>query len=270
MKKTFLIIMLAVFAACHPIKSTQPQLSQFTDVTVTNWSDSAVKVFLTVQEGVKVPGLFDISDTCILPGNTTGYFWLNKGETRHLNSTKPSMGFILTFGAQNQNCSQAISNGWPNGINNFEFTINCVDTLLNPKATGGNESADITNVDGVNALMQYSVDTVNASIGRKYWDYSIVDSTGKLLQFGSARNSGELFGDCNVPGIFPYDCDVCFAHSIHAPTSCFTFPEWYDCSDTLGQGKYYSCQINRPGQGGSIHLEFFGFSGKPQPALETE
>lgn len=266
MKKLIPILSLLFLVACTPCP-TQIDTAKFTDVTVTNWSDSSVMVFLTVQGGSSPAGLFGIEKWDTLPGGTTGFFKLRKGETRHYGSTLPGMGLIVTFGAQNQNCQQAISNGWTTGINNFEFTINCFDKVLNPTATGGNESADITNVDGVNAILQYSVDTTEGTIGRKFWDYSKTDANGKLLMFGSAHTSGQLFGDCNVPGIFPYDCDICYEVSPEAPTPCFTFPDGYNCSDSLAQpGNLYTCQINRPGQGGVIRCEFFGFINKPQPA----
>jgi len=246
-----LITLLLLLISCTTI-------SEFTNVSVTNNSADNVQCFLTVPGGDSPIGKFGISSDSIKPGGTTGWFWLKKGQTANLNSTKPAMGYIITFGDQNQNCSQAIANGWPTGINNFEFTINCWDKTSNPSATGGNESADITNVDGVNAIIGYSVDTTS-SVGRKYWDYSLTDDSGKLLMFESVKNSGELFGDCNVPGIFPYDCDVCYTHSIDAPKPCFEFPKDYKCSDSLAQGKLYTCQINRPGQGGTIKVEFFGF-----------
>lgn len=269
------LIALALFAfgckpcpQCPSCPSVTLNDSLYTDVQITNWSDTAIQVFLTVQgiPGNTPVGLFGIKPSDTLMGHTTGFFWLGKGETRHYGSTLPGMGLIVTFGAQNQNCEQAMSNGWPTGINNFEFTINCFDKHLNPTATGGNESADITNVDGVNAILQYSVDTLNGRIGRKFWDYSKTDSNGNLLMFGSARTSGKLHGDCNVPGIFPYDCDVCYASSPSAPTPCFPKPAGYNCSDSLAQpGNLYTCQINRPGQGGVIRCEFFGFVGSKQP-----
>lgn len=272
MKKSIIISVIALISSCNPCPKCPvcptTNTAQFTDVTIRNSSDTIVQCFLTVPSTDSPVGKFGISSDSLNAGKTTGWFWLKQGEVVHLNSTIPSMGYIITFGAQNAPCSQSTQQGWLTGINNFEFTLNCFDTTLNKGCTGGNESADITNVDGVNALIGYQVDTAEGKIGRKFWDYSLTDSTGELFHFNAITSSGQLFGDCNKPGIFPYDCDVCYAHSAQAPTPCFPLPVGYNCSYTLAQGNLYTCQINRPGQGGTINVTFYGFSNKPQPAMK--
>ena len=46
---------------------------------------------------------FGIDKDSLMPGNTTGWFWLEPKESASLGVTTPSMGIILTFGVQNQN-----------------------------------------------------------------------------------------------------------------------------------------------------------------------
>lgn len=255
MKLIFLVFTIAFTSMAY----SQTDPTRFTDVIVTNQSTiSSVQCFLTVQSTDSAVGKFGISQDSLL-SKTTGWFWVKKGDSIHLGSTSPSIGYIISFGAQNQACSSAINAGWENGINNFEFTLNCYSTKHQP------ESADITNVDGVNAIIKYSVDTSKGTIGRKFWDYSKMNSSGtQLLMFDSAQTSGHLFGDCNIPGIFPYHCDLCNSSSSGAPVPCWQLPPTYNCSN---QTKYNICQINRPGQGGVINVNFLGFTSTTIPPL---
>lgn len=233
--------------------------TKFTDVIVVNSSEmDSVPVYVTLQSEESIVGLFgmdssNITTSClnIVNGDTTyvpckGMFYAKKGVEYHFGSIKPALGVIITFGAENQNCQQAIDNGWENGLNNFEFTINCFDKNLNPSATGGNESFDITLVDGLHCFLKQSVTSTN-------WNWGLTDSNGVYIPFKESENTWPMFKNVNIPAVYPYGCDMCYESQNPPKPICFEI----NCST-----KYpgvNTCQTNRSGQGGVVKCEFLGY-----------
>ena len=263
--------------------STPVDTSKYTDVILKNWSESDVDVYVTLQAGETIVGLFGMDSSnidtvvglCpyIVKGDTLyspchGKFSLKKGGKVHLGSTKPVTGAIVTFGARNSQCSASQKNGWKNGVNNFEFTVNT--WWVDGKVVGSNESFDITLVDGLHSLLQQSVTSFGPRVDTialptnfgAYWDYGLKDDKGNLYKFTSSRNGSTFKSNSNIPGVYPYGCDMCY-ESLNPPTPiCFSiFP-------SNEYGKTNICQTNRPGQGGQVICEYFGLIGKPQPALK--
>ena len=253
--------------------------TKHTDVILKNWTNDSVVVYVTLQSGESILGKFGMDssnidkgqglckyingkDTLFIPCH--GKFTLFAGESRNLGYTKPLNGAIITFGAINQQCKGAIAAGWPNGVNNFEFSVNtwCVDG----KVTGNNESFDITLVDGLHSYLQQSVtsfgprvDSVLSPNYGAFWDFGLKDKDENLIKFTSSKNGSTFKLNQNIPGVYPYGCDVCDSSAKPPLPLCF---ELYPSTKW---GKINTCQTNRQGQGGQVICEFFGFIGNPNP-----
>lgn len=266
MKNLLLALTLGLFlVSCEkePIHKmdhrTKIDTLEFTDVIIKNSSRlDSVEVYVTLQSTESIIGLFgmdstNIYQTCmnIVENDTTyvpciGRFWAKKDSVYHLGVTKPVMGAIVTFGTMNMQCKAAIKNGFETGINNWEFTVNCFNKNLNPSATGGNESFDITLVDGLHCYIRQSV---IAPIGSKpsNWTY------GNQIPFTYSKNTWPMEKNVNIPGVYPYGCDMCYESQNPPKPLCFNVK----CSD-----KYPGvniCQTNRAGQGGQVICEFLGW-----------
>lgn len=239
--------------------SSEIDTTKFTDVIIVNSSKlDSVPVYITLQSSESIVGLFGMDSSNIktictnISGKDTTYipcigmFYAKKGVEYHFGSTKPAYGVIVTFGVQNQNCEQAISNGWETGINNFEFTINCFDKTLNPSATGGNESFDITLVDGLHSYLRQSVTSQN-------WNWGAMDKNGKYIPFKMSQNTWPMSKNVNIPGVYPYGCDMCY-ESQKPPT-----PICFEISCSTKYPGINTCQTNRTGQGGIVKCEFLGY-----------
>jgi hypothetical protein len=236
---------------------------EFTDVIIKNSSTlDSVEVYVTLQSTESIIGLFGMDSTNIhqicmnvVEGDTTyvpciGKFWAIEDSIYHLGVTKPVMGAIVTFGTMNMQCKAAIEKGYTTGINNWEFTVNCFNKKLNPSATGGNESFDITLVDGLHCYIRQSVIAPVGS-GSSNWTY------GDQIPFIKSKNTWPMASNVDIPGVYPYGCDLCYESKNPPKPLCFQIK----CSD-----KYTGtniCQTNRAGQGGQIICEFLGWV--PQP-----
>lgn len=197
------ILFSLLFASCA---------SQSTDVVIINDSEKdSVKVFVTLQSTESVEGLWGITTpdpSCQCKGS----FWAKKGVPYHLNRTTEVSGAIVTFEGDNQSCQAAISNGFPNGLNNFEFTVNTPY-----------EAMDISCVDGVNSIIE-----VNCPNSWGVTSYS---------------NKKPLSANLNLPGVFPYGCTVCDSAN-NPPSLCWGYPT--KCSNGV------PCQFNRNNNNGGV------------------
>lgn len=271
-----------------PTPSVVVDTTKYTDVVLINKSNlDSVQVFVTLQSGYSIIGKFGMDSSNIftkcmyINGNDTTYnpcvgtFWAKKDSVYHWGDTNTVGGVIVTWGVQNQACTAAQSildskgkQIYPFGINNFEFNINT--WWQNGKVTGANESADITCVDGLHSVLKMSVtsfgprsETPKSTNFDVFWDYG-VDSLGSLIPFKSSMNGITFDGCVNIPGVYPYGCDLGYK-SQKPPTPC-TNPSYpITCSDKWGQGVNAS-QLNRQGQGGYIICEFLGYTKDAVPA----
>jgi hypothetical protein len=173
----YLLIAL-LFASCT---------SKSTDIVILNNVTDSVQVYVTLQSTEDVRGLWGITDTSV--AKCKGNFWAKKGVEYHLNRSTPIEGAIVTFEGDNQSCQAAITNGFPTGLNNFEFTVNVP-----------NEALDISCVDGVNSYIQASMPS--------NWGATDI------------KNTFPLFANVNQLGVFPYQCTVCSAVN-HPPSQCW-------------------------------------------------
>jgi hypothetical protein len=101
----------------------------------------------------------------------------------------------VTFRAPPQSCP--ISGG-PCGATKGEFAINI-----------GNEAADVSSVDGINAIMAMDL----SEGGATPWPSN--PSGGQV-----AENSGTIAGDKTAWGVFPYRCTQCAAIGDAPGTTC--------------------------------------------------
>lgn len=278
--KNLILLLLLFTVACKSSHqrtnySSQIDTTRYTDVVIINDSDlDSVPVFVTLQEGEEVIGKFGITEynpyprckytytdgdgvqrDSLGPCQNQGVFWTRCGVEYHLGDTSPVYGAIVTFGTYNQACAAAIQNGWESGVNSFEFTVN--SWWQNDSVLGGNESFDITLVDGVNSILEQSVTSFGPRSNQKvpnfmsFWDYGLNDSFGNLIPFTKSRNKWAIEENANIPGVFPHGCDWCYKQYSPPPT-CFPIK----CST---EWQINTCQTNRPGQGGQVIVKFISY-----------
>lgn len=250
-KLSFLLSALLLISSCN---NPTPPLSTVnsTDIIIQNSSnEDSVQVFVTLQSGESVVGLFGMDSSNINPNpklwcenivgtDTTmipckGSFWAKKGIKYHLGRTSEVAGAVISFGADNFGCEAAISHGWQYGINIFEFTINTPST--------GNESTDLSCLDGLNSYLKMTVsDNINWIAG------------GNIFT-NPAENKWPLSNNCDIIGVYPYHCDVCCDTLTPPQPECFPFT---GCSKT---NDINNCQLDRVTvRGGYIKCEFLGFT----------
>jgi hypothetical protein len=230
--KLMALIGFLAFAGCL-IKSKIKESNFYTELIVNNISDQdSVKVFLTLQSPNSVVGYFGIQEADTTGSKSQGYFYAFKDSSYSLLSETALMGWNISFETPPMSCSGAIQNGYPNGINIVEGSINC-----------GFEVFDISCVDGANCVIDVSVsDTLHWSTGM-----------GSSKQnFRSTRNVTKLGSNCNIRGVFPYRCNSCNQiNPKDAPPNCFDLPDACS-SDSI-------CQVARTdNQGGSITISYVG------------
>ena len=256
--------------------------TKYTDVVLINNSDfDSVQVFITLPSTMSIVGKFGMDSSNIyivckninkIKKDTTycpckGIFWAKKGVEYHLGDSAAIHSVVVSFGVDNQACSSAQSivdstgkQLYPFGLNIFEFTVNT--WWQNGKTTGANESFDISCVDGLHSVLKQHVTSfgprngLNPNFGA-FWDYGYIDSTGTLAKFSESENGITLKSCVNIPGVFPYQCDLGYK-SQKPPTPC-TNPKYpIECSTKFGN--INSSQLNRQGQGGRIVCEFLGYT----------
>jgi len=274
------LIMVSFLFGCNnsnkPLTYINPTVSvdttKYTDVVLINNSQlDSVEVFVTLEHGNSIVGKFgmtkaNIYDTinCYCPPENLpckGSFWAKKGVPYHLGDTTILNGVLVTFGAWNRECQLAIEDGYPNGLNNFEFNVNT--WWQKGKVTGNIESFDITLVDGLHCILRQTAtstgprnsDGLHPNFGA-FWDFGPKDEYGNLIPFITSTNGPTLATCINIPGVFPYGCD--HGNYSQKPPTPICFP--IKCSDKWGLN---ASQTNRQGQGGRVTCEFLGFIGEP-------
>ena len=202
-----------------------------TNIEVINRSQSdSVKVYLTLQAPNSVIGMFGIKDTT--GSKSQGFFWAKKDSAYYLDSEKALYGWNISFESAPMSCSGAIANGYSNGINIVEGSINCEYEVF-----------DISCVDGANCVLRVSVtDTVNWTTG---------DGENQRT-FKMVENSVQLQSNCGKRGVFPYRCSDCIQiNPKDVPPNCFDLP--VDCSGER------VCQVARTNNaGGYITISYYG------------
>ena len=246
MKKIILFAAaILVLMSCNDCPPSQK--TDYTDVVIINKSKhDSIQVFVTLQSTETIVGKFGMDSSNFNPNSLLpngkpvpykGVFWAYKNIEYHLGDSAALYGAVVSFGADNYGCQAAISHGWDYGVNIFEFTVNT--------PTNANESTDLSCLDGLNSIMRLTVsDTVNWIAG------------GKVFK-GEAVNKYPLADNCNIPGIYPYHCDVCIDSLTPPEPACFPLT---NCS----KNSVNNCQLDRASvRGGKITCEFYGFTPVP-------
>jgi len=167
-------------------------------------------------------------------------------------------GLTATFGAYQQ-CpggSAPFPGGGPvpNGVNQYEPTLNLPGTV-GGTVVGGNETMDITCVNGANSVIQV---TINSPAINNQWTY---DSTKTIPLGGSLTSAnswvkagaGGCDDNCKVtvggvttdrPFVYPFGCTMCNIF----PNPVFTCGQF--CAAQNGLPANVGCTIDRsPGSG---------------------
>lgn len=257
-----------------PTPTNMVDTTKYTDVVLINCTNDSVQVFVTLQSQESIIGKFGMDSTNFDPNSVgvqcKGVFWAKKDVEYHLGDTTAIYGALITFGVRNQDCPNAQIEGYPFGINNFEFTVNC--WWQKGIVTGRGESFDITCVDGLHSVLKETVTSfgprnsagLNPNFGA-FWDFGYTDSLGNLTKFKSSTNGINFLGCINIPGVYPYGCDL--GYKTYNATPCNILPPYpVKCSDKWGP--INTSQTNRQGQGGQVICEFLGFTSKPQPGIK--
>lgn len=201
--------------------------SVFTNVIIKNSSqEDTVKVFVTVQSTDSVMGLFGITDTISW---CKGYFYALQDSSYSSDRITPLEGVVVSFGSDNVPCNFAIAQGFPNGVNIFEFSINTAYEVF-----------EISCEDGINSILRESVsDTVNWTTGNSNFEEV----------FTSATDTFPLINNINRRGVFPYRCTNCINMISPVPQNCFNLPD--SCNSQS------ICQVARTSNiGGCILVEY--------------
>lgn len=203
-----------------------------TDICITNVSNQdSVKVYLTIQAPNSVVGMFGIVAGDTTGGKSQGFFYAHKDTVYYSNNSNELLGAVISFEGPAMGCSAAIDNGFKQGINVFEFSINTPY-----------ESFDISCEDGVNCIMNVSVsDTQNWTTG-----YSAFQKT-----FLKTQNRLRIGKNCGIRGVFPYRCTDCVKIGTQPPSDCFKIKTVCNTQRT--------CQVARTNHNrGSISLQYLG------------
>jgi len=241
-----LIPMVAVVMALAAQPGARAQ--NYTTVQFSNATGSPVDAWMGVQPAsagrIGQARLIDIvtqqqvpfSD--VTPDGLLGKFTLQANQTVSFDSFSggATHGGAITFRAPPQSCP--VNPGAPCGVTKGEFTIN-----------NGNESVDISSVDGINAVM--SMDLSNG--GSNPWPSD--PRNGSRV----AQNSGTLTGDKTAWGVFPYRCTQCAAIGAAPPTDCNPLgpAQQSYCKDgTESDPQPVKCQLNRTAGGGVVKFTF--------------
>ena len=211
----------------------------FTTLQFANATDSPVDAWLGL--GPESAGriqdvrLVDIATNQQVPvsgDGLVGRFTLQAHQTVSWNSFNGGVaaGGSVTFRAPPQSCPVP---GGPCGVTKGEFTVN-----------NGHESADISSVDGINAIISMDLTDGGANPWPSAPDGSRV-----------AQNSGTLTGDKSLWGVFPYRCTQCAAIGNAPPTDCNPLgpAQQSYCKDgTESNPQPAKCQADRAGAGGGV------------------
>src|SRR5215216_4776856 len=240
--RTVLVAIVAVVLTLPAQDGARAQA--FTSLQFSNATGSPVTAWLTLGADsagrIENVTLIDVSTNQPVPVSGSGLqgsFTLQANQTVSWNSFngRRASGSV-TFRAPPQSCPTA---GGPCGVTKGEFAINL-----------GNESVDISSVDGINAIMAMDLSDGGAT------PWPSAPNGGKV-----AQNSGTLTGDKTAWGVFPYRCTQCAAIGNTPPTACNPLgPAMQSyCKDgTESNPQPVVCQLNRSGAGGTVKFSFKG------------
>lgn len=224
---------LLVVLPCHHQKRHN---TNFTNLSIQNIAQDSVKVFLTIQSPKSVVGMFGIKKSDTSGSCSQGYFYAKKDSIYYLNYKKALEGWNISFESNPRGCKDAISKGFPSGINIVEGSINVV-----------NESFDISCIDGINCIIRTSVTDSSWRTG----------DGSHIKTFSYVKNKLKHQSNLNMRGIFPYRCTDCIGISKNnKPKNCFKLPKKYDSVRV--------CQVNRTNStpngtmGGTIQIQYWG------------
>jgi hypothetical protein len=166
-------------------------------------------------------------------------------------------GLTVTFAAYQQ-CPNGgapfpVPSSVPNGVNQYEPTLNLPGTI-GGNHVGGNETMDITCVNGANSILQV---TINSPSATNLWTYDqskTVPSGGSITSQNSWVNVAQKCDDnCSItvggvttdrPFVYPFGCTQCNRLPDPAPP-CGQF-----CAAQNGLPPNTGCTIDRsPGSG---------------------
>ena len=227
----YLTIILAIILSSCSLSDTP--VDDYTNIEIKNASlQDSVKVYLTLQSPTSVIGLFDIkkADTC--GSKSQGFFYAKKDSSYMLDFKNALNGFNISFEAPPMSCTGAVQNGFKQGINIIEGSINVPYEVF-----------DISCVDGANCIIETSVsDTVNWTTG----------NGSNLAKFKTTKNQLQLDQNCGIRGVFPYRCTDCIQINPHnVPSNCFDLA--VNCSEER------TCQVARTKHnGGTITIKYLG------------
>jgi hypothetical protein len=214
---------------------TSLQFSNATGAAVTTWltlgANSAGKV-----EDAKLVDVATRESVPISGSGLMGSFTLQANQTVSWNSFNGGLATgAVTFRSFPQSCP---TSGGPCGVTKGEFAINI-----------GNESVDISSVDGINAIMAMDL----SDGGATPWPSN--PAGGQV-----AQNSGTIAGDKIAWGVFPYRCTICAGIGDAPGTACNPLgPAMQSyCKAGTEHDPQPVCQLNRSGAGGTVKFIFKG------------
>ena len=198
---------------------------------INNSDEDSVLVYLTLGADTNfitdVKGIFGIEDEGL-----QGSFWLHKDSVYTYTYKGKGLSGNFSFGTPPLNC---FTDEWKTGVNLFEVTINNAGTVSKAQ-----ETVDISNVAGVNAIVTYKL-----------------SGGGDWLANGEKVDSfynESLYKNYGLKGVFPFKCDDCTKSS--APPKCL------DSKKTAKPQKNHTCNVSRNAYyaGGSVTITFKGYT----------
>lgn len=203
-----------------------------TTLEIENTSEfDSVLTYLTIGSDTNfvtdVKGVFGIKDSGL-----QGSFWLLKDSVYTYEFDNKGLSGNFSFDTVPLNCP---AGSYDTGTNLFEVTLNNYGTI--DKAQ---ETIDISNVAGVNAICRYTMS------GGGTW----IAGGNPVSSFGNSS----MYNNLDSVGVFPYGCDNC-TESVLPPK----------CIDTLKIAKpqrRHICNVSRNAKqaGGKVRITFTGFT----------
>ena len=202
-----------------------------TTLTISNDSSlDSILTYLTIGADTNfvtnVKGVFGITDSGL-----QGSFWMHKDSIYTYNFESKGLSGNICFDTVPLNCFVGT---FAHGTNLFEFTINDKWTIV----TKAQETIDISNVDGCNALIEVSM-----SGGGKW-----ICGGDSITKF----NNSSLYSNFGENGVYPFKC-----------TNCTELGAFQPCLDTIAAADLqprHICNVSRAGNqaGGSINISYLG------------
>jgi hypothetical protein len=228
-----IIILLSIGYSC--LHNSMHESMDKTTIEVTNNSiQDTIKVYLTLQFPNSVVGMFGIKEADTTGSKSQGFFYALKDSVYDLASSSELLGWQISFEEAPMGCEAAIKNGYKNGINIVEGSINTKYEVF-----------DLSCVDGQNSILNVAVSD------QKNWT---TGNGSNLKVFSQVTLKPTLSKNYNLRGVFPYCCTDCIqVNPKDRPVNCFDLP--INCSEER------TCQVARTNHpGGSIRISYQGKS----------